>query len=157
MQCPWFPLPPGPVPIPAQPAPSLKPLQRFCAAARNAIFFISVYKLPGFLSTTSDYPQGRWEFLPGQAFHLVSLSWSNRVAASQSICCCLGEPGLAQTQLFMFPKPYGNESLSSAEEAFLKFRIISLWCCASSDGQSCCSWILKGSICVAGAALVALA
>lgn len=80
----------------------------FSAAARNAIFFISVYKLPGFLSTTLDYPQGRWEFLPGQAFHLVSLSWSSRVAASCAVRYCLGEPGLAQTQLFMFSKPCGN-------------------------------------------------
>lgn len=84
------------------------PQLHFSAAARNAIFFIPVYKLLGFLSTTLDDPQGRWEFLPGQAFHLVPLSWSSRVAASRATRHCLGEPGLAQTQLFLFSKPDGN-------------------------------------------------
>lgn len=58
-------------------------------------------------------------------FARTRIEFGARVLEQQS-WCCLGEPGLAQTQLFEFSKPRRNESLSSAEEVALKFRRMSL-------------------------------
>lgn len=133
-------LPPGAVPIPARPAPSLKPLHALatagagyrlqlhsCAAARNAIFFIPVYKSLGFLSTALDDPQGRWDkhFLWCHCAGAQGISWGSLASHKHSFLC--------------FQNLMGMNCCHLLEEASLKSRIISLWCCASADGQSCCS------------------